>query len=77
MADCTVQVRMNGPLRVTGPFNLTDQEDREFTIPEGQAVALCRCGRSENKPFCDSPPSDRGAHVRRPYYCRVKQSRYF
>ena len=54
MADCTVQVRMNGPLRVTGPFNLTDQEDREFTIPEGQAVALCRCGRSENKPFCDS-----------------------
>jgi CDGSH-type Zn-finger protein len=45
---------MNGPLRITGPFNLTDQEDQEFTIPEGQAVALCRCGRSENKPFCDS-----------------------
>ena len=54
MPDVTVQVRMNGPLRISGPITLTDQEDHEFTIPEGNAVVLCRCGRSENKPFCDA-----------------------
>ena len=54
MGDLTIQVRQNGPLKVIGPFTIVDSEEREFVIPEGAAVVLCRCGHSENKPFCDA-----------------------
>jgi CDGSH-type Zn-finger protein len=30
-----------------------DQEGGQFALPEGQFVTLCRCGWSDNKPFCD------------------------
>ncbi len=42
----------DGPLLVRGPFTLTDQDGRE--IPVGrETVALCRCGKSRIRPFCD------------------------
>ncbi|MEP6893158.1 MAG: CDGSH iron-sulfur domain-containing protein [Gaiellaceae bacterium] len=53
MSDVTIVVRENGPYKVIGPITIRDFEDREFVLPEGSAVALCRCGHSENKPFCD------------------------
>jgi CDGSH-type Zn-finger protein len=31
-----------------------DAEGVAFELPEGSAIALCRCGQSRNKPFCDS-----------------------
>lgn len=49
----TVAPQDNGPYVVTGPFTLTtDSGVRRFA--EGEVVVLCRCGRSENKPFCDT-----------------------
>jgi CDGSH-type Zn-finger protein len=57
MSNVTVRVRDNGPLLVEGPITLIDAEGNAFTIPEGKpAIALCRCGLSSRKPFCD------GAH---------------
>lgn len=42
----------DGPLLVRGEFTLTTQDGE--TIPTGcRTVALCRCGRSAAKPFCD------------------------
>lgn len=52
MADVKIEVRMNGPIRVQGPFDLVDQDGKAFKVPEGQWVSLCRCGASTNKPFC-------------------------
>jgi CDGSH-type Zn-finger protein len=49
----TIDVRENGPYKVAGPITIRDFEGREFVLPEGSAVALCRCGQSESKPFCD------------------------
>jgi CDGSH iron-sulfur domain-containing protein 3 len=54
MADVKIEIRANGPYRVTGPIELVDQEGKSYNIPEGQWVSLCRCGASEKKPFCDS-----------------------
>ena len=54
MTEVVVQVRANGPLKVTGPFTIVDAEGRPFEIPPGSSVVLCRCGRSRNKPFCDT-----------------------
>ena len=54
MADVKIEVRENGPLRVTGPIDLVDKDGKAYTIPEGEWVSICRCGLSENKPFCDT-----------------------
>lgn len=41
----------NGPLYLRGAIKLTSSEGQ--TLFEGTRVALCRCGASKNKPFCD------------------------
>jgi CDGSH-type Zn-finger protein len=50
--EVTILVRDNGPYSVRGPIKLVDAEGNEFIVE--QSVALCRCGHSSNKPFCDS-----------------------
>ncbi|GAB4422378.1 MAG: CDGSH iron-sulfur domain-containing protein [Anaerolineales bacterium] len=42
----------NGPNLVNAQATFTDLEGNTHPI-EGKMVALCRCGQSENKPFCD------------------------
>jgi CDGSH-type Zn-finger protein len=42
----------DGPLLVRGPFTITDQDGNEIETHQG-TIALCRCGRSRRKPFCD------------------------
>ena len=52
-----VSVYEDGPLIVRGQFTICDQGGQP--IPAGRrTVALCRCGRSAIKPFCD------GSHAR-------------
>jgi CDGSH-type Zn-finger protein len=57
MAEVSIRVRRNGPLLVRGPVELTDHEGRTLRLEgkdaEGEDIALCRCGRSARKPFCD------------------------
>ena len=60
MADFNIEIRENGPLRVTGPITITDKDGNNYSIPEGQWVSMCRCGQSQNKPFCDSAHRDTG-----------------
>jgi CDGSH-type Zn-finger protein len=48
-----IKVRDNGPYKVTGPVRLIDAEGNAWDVPEGP-IALCRCGRSQTKPFCDT-----------------------
>ncbi|MCS7135590.1 MAG: CDGSH iron-sulfur domain-containing protein [Nitrososphaerota archaeon] len=49
-----IVVRKNGPYRVYGSFQLVDYEDNAFQLPtDKEFISLCRCGASENKPFCD------------------------
>jgi CDGSH-type Zn-finger protein len=42
----------DGPLVVRGPFRMVDQDGEEIAVSRG-TVALCRCGRSRLRPFCD------------------------
>ena len=42
----------DGPLLVRGPFKLLDQAGNEIELHR-KTIALCRCGRSKIKPFCD------------------------
>ena len=57
----TITVRRNGPYRVEGDteIKVVDWEGKEYTF-ERLPVALCRCGASTNKPFCDGTHSKIG-----------------
>ena len=52
MSDVEIRARENGPYLVSGPAILIDADGNESAI-EGKRLALCRCGGSQNKPFCD------------------------
>ena len=51
-----VELAPNGPLIVSGPITLKGK-DGEMTTLDRPKVALCRCGQSSNKPFCDGTHS--------------------
>ena len=48
----TVTPYENGPLIVRGPVELLTQDGQRIE-PGRKTIALCRCGRSGTKPFCD------------------------
>ncbi len=48
-----VKVKSNGSLRIEGDFKLVDANDVEYNLNGRTAISLCRCGLSQNKPFCD------------------------
>ena len=61
MADVKISVRASGPYLVAGPIELIDAAGHPVPIPEGRStVALCRCGASTTKPFCDGTHSKVG-----------------
>jgi len=50
----TIKVRENGSLLVEGEdVKLIDWTGAEYVVPK-KPFALCRCGQSKQKPFCDS-----------------------
>ncbi len=53
MSEVQITVRPNGPYLVKGPITLVDGDGNEFPVQPGKTVALCRCGGSTTKPFCD------------------------
>jgi CDGSH-type Zn-finger protein len=52
MDEATITPYRDGPLLVRGPFRLTDQDGNEIAAERG-TIALCRCGKSRLRPFCD------------------------
>ena len=54
MADVTIRMRPNGPFVVEGPVTIVDSRGNRFPLrTDKPGVALCRCGQSRTKPFCD------------------------
>jgi len=59
MADVTIRMRPNGPFLVEGTVQLLDSSGNAFpSNADKPMMALCRCGASAKKPFCD------GSHTR-------------
>jgi CDGSH-type Zn-finger protein len=52
--DVTITPTDNGPYLIAGSATLLDAEGNEYEV--SRTIALCRCGHSGTKPFCD------GAH---------------
>lgn len=54
--NTVVEVLENGPLLVYGNLKVKDKVGNESL--KSQTTAFCRCGASQNKPYCD------GSHVK-------------
>ena len=52
MDEVTVTPYRNGPYLVRGPVRLLDQDGNEIEVRRN-TIALCRCGKSRKRPFCD------------------------
>jgi CDGSH-type Zn-finger protein len=52
MAEVKIQALKNGPNIVQGDVEILDSSGKPFK-PQRGTIALCRCGASANKPFCD------------------------
>jgi len=59
MADVTIRPSKNGPYIVEGNVDLYDTDGNRMTLDKPR-IALCRCGASSNKPFCDGTHSKIG-----------------
>ncbi len=53
----TITILENGPILIDGPVKFKSQGDDDFSEVQGSKIALCRCGNSNSKPFCDSSHS--------------------
>lgn len=58
-----ISARKDGPYLIQGDLSeleLTDAEGNRFDLAGKNMTALCRCGASTNKPFCDGQHSKIG-----------------
>ena len=66
MSDTNIGVSNNGPLRVSGKFVIKDAQGNAYDLAGRETISLCRCGHSNNKPFCD------GSHNREGFQSEVQ-----
>jgi CDGSH-type Zn-finger protein len=52
MAEVRIRALKNGPLEVSGSVDIV-AANGETKQAGGEAIYLCRCGQSQNKPYCD------------------------
>jgi 3-phenylpropionate/trans-cinnamate dioxygenase ferredoxin subunit len=60
MADVSIRPKPNGPYLIEGPVDLYDTAGNKIPTDDRPRIALCRCGASSNKPFCDGTHSKIG-----------------
>ena len=62
MSETTIVCSNNGPLRISGSFEIKDAQGNVFDLSGRESISLCRCGGSANKPFCDGTHNKNGFH---------------
>ncbi len=53
MATTRITINSNGSTKVEGDFEIVDKSGTAYDLAGRTIVSLCRCGLSQNKPFCD------------------------
>ena len=60
MADVSIRPKPNGPYLIEGSVDIYDTAGNKIPTDDRPRIALCRCGASSNKPFCDGTHSKIG-----------------
>ena len=53
MATTKIIVNSNGSIKVEGDFEIVDKNGGVYNLQGREIISICRCGLSQNKPFCD------------------------
>jgi len=53
MASTKLIINNNGSVKIEGDFEIVDSAGTAYGLQGRTIVSICRCGRSNNKPFCD------------------------
>lgn len=53
MSKTKLTILNNGSVKVDGDFEILDKDGNTYGLGGRTLVSICRCGLSENKPFCD------------------------
>jgi CDGSH-type Zn-finger protein len=53
MANTKIIVKSNGSLKIEGDFEIVDITGATYGLGGREIISICRCGLSQNKPFCD------------------------
>lgn len=60
MPDTKITVNNDGSIRIEGDFQILDPTGQPFGLGGRTVIGLCRCGQSQNKPFCDGSHAKTG-----------------
>jgi CDGSH-type Zn-finger protein len=52
LPETIIRAYPDGPLLIRGDFQLLDEDGEPIDL-QRRTIALCRCGKSASKPFCD------------------------
>jgi CDGSH-type Zn-finger protein len=61
-----IVINNDGSVKISGDFVIKDPAGKEFGLAGRKVISLCRCGQSNNKPFCD------GSHARTGFQDKVE-----
>lgn len=62
MPKTKITVNNNGSLRIEGDFEIVDMQGSAYGLQGREIISLCRCGKSNNKPFCDGSHKNHFEH---------------
>jgi CDGSH-type Zn-finger protein len=63
MSATKILVNSNGSIKLEGDFEIVDPQGKAYGLQGRTVVSLCRCGHSNNKPFCDGSHKGSFEHV--------------
>jgi CDGSH-type Zn-finger protein len=62
MASTKITVKDNGSLKIEGDFEIVDKTGALYDLGGREIISVCRCGLSQNKPFCDGSHKNHFEH---------------
>lgn len=62
MSKTKLIINSNGSIRVEGEFEIVDKAGNHYDLGGRETIGLCRCGLSQNKPFCDGSHKEHFIH---------------
>lgn len=62
MSKTKITILSNGSAKIEGDFEIVDKSGSEYGLQGRTVVSICRCGLSQNKPFCDGSHKGKFEH---------------
>lgn len=62
MSKTKLTINSNGSVKIDGDFEIVDKDGTAYNLQGRTIVSICRCGLSQNKPFCDGSHKNHFEH---------------